>query len=71
MTGRQPPRMGVPGVFGPTVNVGLPLNETTVAQQLKKAGYKTAIMGNRVLSYCRVILLNFFRLFSFRNPAYS
>ena len=45
MTGRQPPRIGVPGVFGPTVNVGLPLNETTLAQQFKRKGYKTAIMG--------------------------
>jgi arylsulfatase A-like enzyme len=27
------------------VNVGLPLNETTVATQLKKAGYATAAMG--------------------------
>lgn len=33
------------GVFGPTVNVGLPLNETTVADQMKKAGYATAAMG--------------------------
>ena len=45
MTGRQPPRIGVPGVFGPTVNVGLPLNETTLAQQFKKKGYSTAVMG--------------------------
>mmetsp|Transcript_56321 Transcript_56321/g.180831 ORF Transcript_56321/g.180831 Transcript_56321/m.180831 type:complete len:599 (+) Transcript_56321:53-1849(+) len=45
MTGRQFTRTGVPGVFGPTVNVGLPLNETTVAEQLKKAGYATAAVG--------------------------
>jgi arylsulfatase A len=45
MTGRQFNRIGVPGVFGPTVDNGLPLNETTVADQLKKAGYATAIMG--------------------------
>ena len=45
MTGRQFNRNGVPGVFGPTVDNGLPLNETTVADQLKKAGYATAIMG--------------------------
>eukprot|EP01065_Artemidia_motanka_P041875 TRINITY_DN5499_c0_g1_i1.p1 TRINITY_DN5499_c0_g1~~TRINITY_DN5499_c0_g1_i1.p1 ORF type:complete len:566 (+),score=200.06 TRINITY_DN5499_c0_g1_i1:84-1700(+) len=45
MTGRQYVRTGVPGVFGPTVDTGLPLNETTAADQLKKAGYKTAIMG--------------------------
>jgi len=45
LTGRQYNRVGVPGVFGPTGNTGLPLNETTVAAQLKKAGYKTAAMG--------------------------
>ena len=45
MTGRQYTRVGVPGVFGPTGNTGLPLNETTVADQLKKAGYATAICG--------------------------
>ena len=45
MTGRQFNRVGVPGVFGDTSTTGLPLNETTVADQLKKAGYATAIMG--------------------------
>eukprot|EP01051_Picozoa_sp_SAG22_P001159 SAG22_NODE_43_length_25304_cov_5.394644_11_plen_381_part_00 len=45
MTGRQWNRIGVPGVFGPSVTAGLPLNETTVADQLKKADYATAIMG--------------------------
>lgn len=45
MTGRQYPRTGVPGVFSPVVNVGLPLNETTVAEQLKKANYTTGAVG--------------------------
>jgi len=45
MTGRQYTRVGVPGVFGDSSTTGLPLNETTVADQLKKAGYATAIMG--------------------------
>eukprot|EP01050_Picozoa_sp_SAG11_P018724 SAG11_NODE_2877_length_2879_cov_1.997122_2_plen_331_part_00 len=45
MTGRQFARIGTPGVFGPAVQNGLPLNETTVADQLKKAGYASAIMG--------------------------
>ena len=45
MTGRQFNRIGVPGVFGPDVTTGLPLNETTIANQVKKAGYATAIMG--------------------------
>ena len=45
MTGRQYTRTGVPGVFGPTVGTGLPLTEITVAEQLKTAGYRTAIQG--------------------------
>lgn len=45
LTGRQFTRVGVPGVFGDGANTGLPLNETTVADQLKKVGYRTAIMG--------------------------
>lgn len=39
MTGRQYNRVGMPGVLGATSTTGLPLNETTVADQLKKAGY--------------------------------
>ena len=45
MTGRQFNRVGVPGVFGGASLTGLPLNETTVADQLKMAGYATAIVG--------------------------
>jgi len=45
MTGRQFVRLGIPGVFSPTTDEGLPLNETTVANQMKKAGYRTAMMG--------------------------
>jgi len=45
MTGRQWRRVGVPGVFGPQTNKGLPLNETTVAEHLKTAGYATAAVG--------------------------
>jgi len=45
MTGRQWSRMGIPGVFGSTVDDGMPLNETTVADQLSKAGYATAAVG--------------------------
>ena len=51
MTGRQYTRVGVPGVFGDSSSTGLPLNETTVADQLKKAGYKTGIMGKVSLVY--------------------
>jgi arylsulfatase A len=35
----------LPGVIGPIGNTGLPLNETTLAEQLKKAGYATAAVG--------------------------
>jgi len=45
MTGRQFPRTGVPGVFASTVQVGLPLNETTVAEKLKQSGYATGMVG--------------------------
>lgn len=36
MTGRQFPRTGLPGVLGPTGNIGLPLNETTIATHVSK-----------------------------------
>jgi len=52
MTGRQYTRLGIPGVFGPASQMGLPLNETTVADQLKKAGYTTAIMGKWCANPC-------------------
>ena len=45
MTGRQYTRIGVPGVFGPTGDTGLPLNETTAADLAKQAGYATGICG--------------------------
>jgi arylsulfatase A-like enzyme len=46
MTGRQFPRTGLPGVLGSTTNLGLPLNETTIAEHLRHgAGYATAIVG--------------------------
>ena len=45
MTGRQWSRMGIPGVFGQTTDSGLPLNETTLASQLKTAGYATGACG--------------------------
>ena len=45
MTGRQWPRTGLPDVLGPADNIGLPLNETTIAEHLKHAGYATGIVG--------------------------
>lgn len=45
MTGRQFTRVGMPGVLSDSSPTGLPLNETTVADQLKKAGYATGMVG--------------------------
>eukprot|EP00055_Hartaetosiga_balthica_P000690 m.137228 g.137228 ORF g.137228 m.137228 type:complete len:580 (+) comp11468_c0_seq1:204-1943(+) len=45
LTGRQYTRIGTPGVFNPDSDVGLPQNETTIASQLKKAGYSTGCVG--------------------------
>lgn len=56
MTGRQFPRTGVPGVFGPTGTGGLNLNETTIAEHLKQAGYSTAIVGKWHLGQRQVYL---------------
>jgi arylsulfatase A-like enzyme len=46
MTGRYPMRYGLQvGVVRPWAKHGLPLEERTLAQALKEAGYKTAICG--------------------------
>ena len=46
MTGRNFVRIGIyPGVLSPNSVGGLPLNETTVASKLKKAGYRTGMVG--------------------------
>ena len=45
MTGRQYPRTGVREVFNAPSIAGLPLEEVTVAEQLKKVNYTTAIVG--------------------------
>lgn len=51
MTGRLPVRVGCAGAgwFGTVFNNqavgGLPLNETTLADQLHKAGYTNGIVG--------------------------
>ena len=50
MTGRYPMRHGLQvGVVRPWAQYGLPLEERTLAQALKQAGYATAIVG-----LCRV-----------------
>jgi len=45
LTGRIPQRMGINGVFFPESFTGLPVEEITVAQMLKDAGYATGIIG--------------------------
>jgi arylsulfatase A-like enzyme len=40
LTGRQWPRTGLPWVLGPVGNGGLPLDEVTLAEQLKKSSSK-------------------------------
>lgn len=45
MTGRYPTRTGVYTVVRPGAKWGLPLNERTLANALKDAGYTTAITG--------------------------
>ena len=46
LTGRQPPRVGMVGVLNSLSKVGLPLSETTIANELHdKAGYTTLALG--------------------------
>ena len=52
LTGRNHNRCGAEVVFTPSnPKVGLPLNEITLAQELKKAGYTTGIFGKWHLGY--------------------
>jgi arylsulfatase A len=45
LTGRNPIRCGVPNVLGPDSKNGLPESEITIAELLKKQGYRTAAIG--------------------------
>jgi arylsulfatase A-like enzyme len=54
MTGRYPMRYGLQvGVVRPWARYGLPLEERTLAQALKDAGYETAICGKWHLGHVR------------------
>jgi arylsulfatase A-like enzyme len=54
MTGRYPMRHGLQvGVVRPWAQYGLPLDEVTLPQRLKKAGYATAIVGKWHLGHFR------------------
>jgi arylsulfatase A len=45
LTGRHPPRVGMPGVINSLGVEGLPLSEITVADRLRALGYKTLTVG--------------------------
>eukprot|EP01051_Picozoa_sp_SAG22_P009090 SAG22_NODE_732_length_7583_cov_3.250134_2_plen_184_part_00 len=45
LTGRLGLRTGIVSNFGPSSIGGLPLNETTIAEMLKPAGYRTGMVG--------------------------
>jgi arylsulfatase len=45
LTGRYPTRVSVPRVLFPYDNTGLPKEETTIAEMLKPAGYRTMCVG--------------------------
>jgi len=45
LTGRYPPRCGMPGNIGPDTKYGLPLEEITIANILKDEGYQTMHIG--------------------------
>jgi len=45
LTGRYPPRAGVPQLVHATSTYGLPASEVTIAQMLKDAGYRTCCVG--------------------------
>jgi arylsulfatase A-like enzyme len=54
MTGRYPMRLGLQvGVVRPWAQYGLPLEERTLPQALKEAGYETAIVGKWHLGHYR------------------
>ncbi|MGH9672167.1 MAG: sulfatase family protein [Bryobacteraceae bacterium] len=45
LTGRYPTRVRVPLVLGPKAETGLPAEETTLAQMLKRRNYRTCCVG--------------------------
>ena len=45
LTGRQPPRVGMPGVINSLGVEGLPLTEQTFANRLSSSGYKSFLLG--------------------------
>src|SRR5262249_10473381 len=54
MTGRYPMRYGLQTLsIGPSSQYGLPIQERTLAQALKEAGYSTALVGKWQLGHAK------------------
>lgn len=53
LTGRYPLRCGVPTVYGPETLKGLPESEITLADILKKQGYRTMAVGKWHLGHAK------------------
>ena len=53
MTGRYPPRCGMPGNTGPGSDNHLPLSEITIADALKEEGYRTMCIGKWHLGHAK------------------
>jgi arylsulfatase A-like enzyme len=56
MTGCYPNRIGIRGALGPNSKTGLNPDEETIAEVLKKAGYKSGIFGKWHLGHHRMFL---------------
>ena len=72
MTGRYPMRHGLQvGVVRPWAQYGLPLNERTLAQALRQAGYYTAIIGKWHLGHFQRAYLPTMRGFDHQYGHYN
>jgi arylsulfatase A-like enzyme len=56
LTGCYSNRVGITGALMPTANIGINKDETTMAEMLKSAGYKTAIFGKWHLGHHKEFL---------------
>lgn len=72
MTGRYPMRHGLQvGVVRPWAQYGLPLEERTIAQALKEAGYATGVVGKWHLGHFEPAYLPTQRGFDFQYGHYN
>src|SRR5436190_5754926 len=53
LTGRYPPRAGMPGLVFSDSTFGLPLSQVMLQQVLKQAGYRTACIGKWHLGHAK------------------